>query len=499
LATAEPARREVVKLTLPNAVAYLPMARSFVREAAVCFGFEGSPLSEIEVAVEEAVTNVMSHGYDAEESVDFRISCQRLPQGIAIIIHEMGMPFDPARIPQYAGPNLDEGSAAGLGVHLMRSLMDECSFVNLGPEGKQTRLVKYLPGASPSTAAELPAAPPEPQIIQEKVKYAVRQMRDEEAIEISRCAYKSHGYSFFDDHIYYPERLVELNRSGEMISAVAVTEAGAFMGHAALLFQYPEDIIAELTFVFVNLEYRGQGALGRLNEFLLHAPTKRPLVGYYAYGVANHPMTQKTMVRSGIADCGILLATSPVSWKFKGIPGDATQRISVVLGFKYMETPPRLTLYPPPHHKEMVARLYHHLGTEHDYATPSVEAPPEVASDIKTGINESEGCAEIFVARGGRDLVREVRRLLRGFCLKQVAAINLFLNMQDPATYWFTEELEKLGFFFAGILPRARVGDTLILQYLNNVDLDYGKIVAYSEMAQKILAYIRAHDPNESI
>jgi hypothetical protein len=47
------------------------------------------------------------------------------------------------------------------------------------------------------------------------------------------------GYSFFDDHIYYPERLVELNRSGELISAVAVTEDNVFMGHAGLLYQNP--------------------------------------------------------------------------------------------------------------------------------------------------------------------------------------------------------------------------------------------------------------------
>jgi len=60
-------------------------------------------------------------------------------------------------------------------------------------------------------------------------------------------------------------------------------------------------------------------------------------------------------------------------------------------------------------------------------------------------------------------------------------------------------ELEALGFFFAGILPRTRFGDTLMLQYLNNVDLDYSKITAYSDMAKEILAYVQAHDPNASI
>ena len=109
------------------------------------------------------------------------------------------------------------------------------------------------------------------------------------------------------------------------------------MGHAGLLYQNPEDRIAELTFVFVNVEYRGQGALNRLNEFLLATPKSREFAGIYAYAVANHIFTQKALVRAGLNDCGILLATSPMSWKFKGIAGDASQRISVVLAFKYME------------------------------------------------------------------------------------------------------------------------------------------------------------------
>jgi len=485
---------DTLKLTLPNEMPYLPLAQSFVREAAAHFGFQGASLSQIELAVEEAVTNVMQHGYDAQESQCFDIICEHLPGGIRVIIHEMGMPFDPSHIPEYR-----PGEPAGMGVFLMKAMMDDCAFHNLGPLGKETHLIKYLPG--PAGEAGVPAARPpvEPAAITQKINYGVRLMREEEAIEISRCAYKSHGYSFFDDHIYYPARLVELNRSGELISAVAVTEDNVFMGHAGLLYQYPEDRIAELTFVFVNVEYRGQGALSRLQEFLLATPKSRELAGIYAYAVANHVFTQKALVRGGFNDCGILLATSPMSWKFKGIPGDASQRISVVLAFKYMETPRRLTLYAPAHHRDMVAKLYRNLGVEHDFDTPSLAVPAAGAPEILSSVNPAEGCAEIFVARYGDGVVREVRELLRGFCLQQVAAVNLFLNLEDPATFLLTQEFEKLGFFFAGILPRARVGDTLMLQYLNNVDLDYSKIAAYTEAAKEILAYIQAHDPVSTI
>jgi anti-sigma regulatory factor (Ser/Thr protein kinase) len=483
-----------LKLTLPNEMPYLPLAQSFVREAATQFGFQGASLSEIELAVEEAVTNVMQHGYDVEESRAFDILCDRLPNGIRIIIHETGMPFDPGHIPEYR-----PGESAGMGVFLMKTMMDDCSFHNLGPSGKETHLVKYLPGTAGEAVVPAARTTAEPAVITEKINYSVRLMREEEAIEISRCAYISHGYSFFDDHIYYPERLVELNRNGELISAVAVTEDNVFMGHAALLYQYPEDRITELTFVFVNVEYRGQGAFNQLNEFLLTTPKSREFAGIYAYAVANHVFTQKAMVRAGFNDCGILLATSPVSWKFKGIPGDASQRISVVLAFKYMETPRRLTLYPPVHHRDIVTKLYRSLGIEHDFEMPALPPPSTDAPEILKSVNPAEGCAEIFVARYGDGAVREVRKLLRGFCLQQVAAINLFLNLEDPATFFLTEEFEKLGFFFAGILPRARVGDTLILQYLNNVDLDYSKIAAYTDAAKEILAYIQAHDPVSAI
>ncbi len=491
--------KKVIKATFPNEAVFTPVAQSLAREAAVRVGFEGSALSQIDVAVEEAVANVQQHAYDAEENSTYDFICELLPTALKIVIRERGIPFDPERIPTFNGVrDLDVTSTAGMGVFFMRSLMDECSFHNLGPEGKETRLVKYLGGQASveQSVAEAHAAEAEPKVINEKIQYQVRPMREDESIEVSKCAFKSHGYSFFDDHIYYPERLVQLIRSGDMISVVAVTNNGLFMGHACLLYQYPEDRGAELTFVFVNPEFRGQGALGRLTEALLASESRRPLEGVYAYAVANHPFTQKSNARLRINDCGILLATSPASWKFKGIPGDPNQRISVILSFRYIGAPKELTLYPPAHHREMVAKLYRNIGADHEYAAPFDRPELTGESEILTGTNPSEGCAEIFLRRCGKDVVREVRRLLRGFCLKQYAAVNLFLSLEAPTTYHLTAEFEKLGFFFAGVLPCARIGDVLILQFLNNVDLDYGKITAYTNAAKEILAYIRARDPN---
>ena len=488
-----------IKMTFPNSLEYSYMVQSFVREIAKAAGFSGGELEQIELAIEESVANIMVHT-SSEELPDFDVICDKIPGGLKITLKEMGIPFDPDHIKKYElTGNLDELSTAGLGVYLIQQMVDELHFNNLGPEGKETVMIKYLPGDAAQRQAEASAAAkPGPEVIQQKIEYDVRGLHEDEAIEISRCAYKTHGYTFFDDHIYYPQRLVEMNRHDEMISAVAVTRDNIFMGHGALLYQYPEDVSAELTFVFVNVEYRGQGALNRLMDYLLTVPKRRELRGIYAYAVTNHPYTQKTMLKFDFRDCGLFLATSPASWKFKGISENESQRISVLAGFRYMVPPERLQLFAPKQHQEMIARIYDHLGAAHDFTTPEqpLQLPENLESVIHTGENKLEGCAEIFIATYGTQVVKEIRRLLRHYCLEQYPTINLFLRLADPLTGSLTAEFEKMGFFFAGVIPEFRFGDTLALQYLNNVALDYDKIVLVSDMARELQRYIQAHDPN---
>ncbi len=490
---------ESIKMTFPNKLEYSFIVQLFVREIAKAIGFSGDELDQIDIAIEESVSNIMVHTSD-EENPTFDIVCEKIPGGIKIILKEMGIPFDPERIRKYeASKNLDELSTAGLGIYLIQKVMDDLSFRNLGPKGKETVMVKYLPDSEALREHSAEEAPKKtPGVITEKIEYEVRGLEESEAIEVSRCAYKTHAYTFFDDHIYYPERLVHMNQSLEMISAVAVTKDHVFMGHGALLYQYPEDVIAELTFVFVNVEFRGQGALNRLVDYIFQVEKKRELRGIYAYAVTNHPFTQKSMIKFQFSDCGLMLATSPASWKFKGISEGASQRISVVLSFKYMVPPQQYNLYVPERHAAMVRKLYGNMGASHNFMVPAdngirYELPESV---LKTGVNDLESCAEIFVAEYGADIFHQLRKTLRGYCVQQISAINLFLKLTDPLTYSLTAEFEKMGFFFAGILPESRIGDTLVLQYLNNVDLDYDKIMLVSDLSKELMAYIRDCDPN---
>ena len=105
--------------------------------------------------------------------------------------------------------------------------------------------------------------------------------------------------------------------------------------------------------------------------------------------------------------------------------------------------------------------------------------------------------ARMIIERYGRNVVGELKNKVKEICLQKTDIVNLFLNLSDPLTGTIAAQFENLGFFFGGLLPGGfSNGDALILQYLNNVTVDYNAIQLESAIAKKLLAYVRKHDPN---
>ena len=89
---------------------------------------EGVPENEIldiQLAVEEAVTNTIKHGY-GEKPGSIWISCRVLESTIEIVIQDEAIPFDPLTLPP---PDImasaEDRPIGGLGVMLIRNLMKD--------------------------------------------------------------------------------------------------------------------------------------------------------------------------------------------------------------------------------------------------------------------------------------------------------------------------------------------------------------------------------------
>lgn len=396
-----------------------------------------------------------------------------------------------------------------------------------------SRPVRSRPGAEPpETPPEqlLPHDPPDRAPVASRARFTVTvaPMRSDQAIEVCKTLYKAYGYTYFYPHMYYPDRIKVLNNSGQLFSAVAITDRGDIAGHAALIKTRPDDRIAEMGIAAVKPEYRSSGVLVRMAEFLMDKARADGLMGLFDQAVTNHTYSQQAALRAGFRDSAICLAYVPTSSSFKHITEKLSFRVPMVVQFQYLNKPQRTTAHFPIRHKDMLTSIYAELGvvpepdTGDEASCVEVEHPtvseeknragllgngfvperfPGVDSAsrgavVRTEITTVMGLARIHVENYGETVVAEVKTRLKDLCLKKFEVIYLYLDLSNPLTSIFTDRFEELGFFFAGLLPGAARGDALILQYLNNVPVDYDEIRIKSETGRVLLDYVKQHDPN---
>ena len=498
------ANLDQIKLTIPARMSFIHIATETARHYALMAGFSEEDIYKILLSLEETIGDIIYNGFAEWElapSFDIYFSISD-PYGILIRIEDRGMPFDPSKAPHYdTNQAMADIQVSGFGLKLVRGMMDSVEYRNMGRDGKATLLIKYCstPVPSPEPTSRLCGSSEESNdASQVPLEFTVRRLKQQEAIEVSRCAYKTHGYTFFDDIIYYPENIWDLNEKGLMISAVAVTRRNEFMGHGALQLVEPGARIGEITFVFVDGKFRQHGCLGRIAEFLIKTATEKNFASIYCYAVTVHVISQMTAVKAGLHSLAILLATAPNTWVFKGITENQTERVSDVLFYKYVHRPQPRRIYSPARHAQIIRQLYSTLGASHtiEEASEGMAENLEEKSVINTKIAEVADCAEIWVFRAGPDIDKELSNALRKLCTGGIASIALFVSMENQTAQRYTETFEGMGFFFAGILPETSIGDALILQYLNNIDFDYTSVHILPGETEALLNYIRASDPN---
>jgi len=117
--------------------------REFVGDFARSDGFSDKEIYSIQLAVDEACTNVIEHAYGGEGDSILEIRCDVSNEVLTVIIRDWGKPFDPSIVPE---PKLDESlferRIGGLGVYLMRKLMDTVGYIPSLESGNILTLTK---------------------------------------------------------------------------------------------------------------------------------------------------------------------------------------------------------------------------------------------------------------------------------------------------------------------------------------------------------------------
>ena len=108
---------------------FLEEIREFVGEIARKGGFSDKEVYNIQLATDEAASNIIEHAYEGVSDGLVEISCGMQSNSIRIILVDHGESFDPADVPDPdLKADLSERKIGGLGIFLMRKLMDEVHY-----------------------------------------------------------------------------------------------------------------------------------------------------------------------------------------------------------------------------------------------------------------------------------------------------------------------------------------------------------------------------------
>lgn len=419
----------------------------------------------------------MSTAFETGESGTLLIKTEPVPNGIRIKVQDQGIPHDP-----HPGQEQPTG-------YLPRELMDEYAFRNLGPDGKETTLIKYHkapPHDTPPASVELPKLPEQ---APDAEKITIRWMKQEEALDVCKCVYDAYGYSYAGEFIYYPERVAALNQSGMMRSAVAVDEDNTIVGHFALIF----DAFAppEMGVAVIRKRYRGLGLARRLGEFLEAEAIALKLPGVHAKQVTAHDWSQRFCQRIGFKDCAFLFAHTPASTSFKGIADQLSGRHPCVACYKYLSPPKPETYYLPGNHADIIKRLATNLSLQADFVdAPENTALPDGRSEMEVTVHPRRNLAVIHITQYGADLLPMLKQRLHRLRSQDIRITESYLALRHVATPMVSELMEGLGFFFTGIMPGTKLGLSLVMQTLDGLDIDFSADAINTPIARELLAHI---------
>ncbi len=128
---------EMIKMEVTANPEYVSIIRLTVSGIANKIGFSLDDIEDIKVAVSEACTNAIKHSLDEKFLVQFSV----LDNAITIEVEDRGTGYDVESLQE---PDLTNPKESGLGLFIIKTLMDEVSTTSNSTEGTRVKMTKYL-------------------------------------------------------------------------------------------------------------------------------------------------------------------------------------------------------------------------------------------------------------------------------------------------------------------------------------------------------------------
>ncbi|HZK02208.1 MAG TPA: ATP-binding protein [Anaerovoracaceae bacterium] len=129
---------DLFKFSVPGKPEYVGTIRMAVSCLANSIGFDVEAIEDIKVAVSEACNNALCHRRSG--GGEYEVCCEISKDRMVVSVYDKSGGFDPE---SYVEPCLDQPKEGGLGIYIIKALMDEVDiFTEIGI-GTRIQMIKY--------------------------------------------------------------------------------------------------------------------------------------------------------------------------------------------------------------------------------------------------------------------------------------------------------------------------------------------------------------------
>ena len=130
---------DLIKFSIPGKPEYVGVVRLAVSSLANKSGFDIEAIEDIKIAVSEACTNALIHG-GQKCLCNYDVECEVEEAKLTITVIDCGKGYAKK---EYKEPDCEEPKESGLGIYIIKTLMDEVEIVTNENKGTSIKMCKY--------------------------------------------------------------------------------------------------------------------------------------------------------------------------------------------------------------------------------------------------------------------------------------------------------------------------------------------------------------------
>lgn len=132
------------KLVIKNDISEINKLAFFIEELGEEFGLTPNMVFNLNLVLEEAVSNVILYAYPKETQQEIVLTANKSDKNLIFVLSDTGKAFDPTQVPDAdVTLSAEERQIGGLGIFLIRQIMNEVKYQRIDGKNSLT-LIKQL-------------------------------------------------------------------------------------------------------------------------------------------------------------------------------------------------------------------------------------------------------------------------------------------------------------------------------------------------------------------